>query len=84
MSLEGNGNIGIDTEVFATRELLNEKIAILNNKILDLKIGIKLIEMENKNTRDELSSDMKLIKRINKLLLGFVVVFEACLIIALR
>lgn len=67
-----------------TMDPIREEIAKINVRIMCLKTDIKLIEMENKNTRDELSSDMKLIKRINKLLLGFVVVFEACLIIALR
>jgi flagellar biosynthesis component FlhA len=84
MELEDNNVKSNDLTVNVTRELLNEKIAILNNKVLDLKIGMRLLEMENKNTRDELLSDIKLIRRVNKLLLGFVVIFEACLIVALR
>lgn len=60
------------------------KKAIFENKILRLKTDIKLIEMETKNTTDELKSDMESLRKINRYLLLLIVIFEACLVIALR
>lgn len=74
----------LDDSTGVTKNYLNDKIALLNNKILDLKLGMRLIEMESNSLREELKDETKQLRRLNKMLLGFVIIFEICLLVALR
>lgn len=84
MDLEDSSFTSLDDTTVVTKNYLNDKIFLLNNKILDLKLGMKLLDMENKTMKEEFTSEIKYIRRLNKMLLGFVIVFEFCLIVALR